>query len=275
LGIGTNREAGSDPGPAICTFLTDFGLASPYVAAVKGVLLSVCPEARLVDLSHDVPPQDIAYASEFLAACVPYYPLGCLHVVVVDPGVGTERAILYAEIGGQRLLAPDNGVLSRLADEHGPVTVVRTLTNPRHWRPTISATFHGRDIFAPVAGHLLNGLNPADLGPLATDWLRRPRPEVTPQDDGIRCVVAFVDHFGNLITSLPANMIPETAQLEIDGQQVECHPVRTYGEAAPGELVRLISSDGRLELAVVQGNAAERLGATVGSVVHLRHQTPD
>src|SRR5436189_5046159 len=147
----------------LVTLTTDFGRDSGYVAALKGSLLSVNPQARLVDLSHDIRPQDLRQASFFLRSCVLYYPPGTIHVVVVDPGVGTERAILYVETRGQRLLVPDNGCWTSLVDQGTP-TVIR-LAEPRYWRQPVSPTFHGRDILAPVAGHLAGGLEPRLLGP--------------------------------------------------------------------------------------------------------------
>src|SRR5438067_9657108 len=162
------------PAPLV-TLTTDFGEDSPYVAAVKGVILSVNPDARLLDLGHQLPPQDIPHASFFLTAAIPYFPPGTLHVVVVDPGVGTERALLYVEVGGQRLLAPDNGCWTRLIAAGATPRVIR-LAEPRYWRQPVSATFHGRDILAPVAGHLSLGLDPGLLGPAVTKWVRWDEP---------------------------------------------------------------------------------------------------
>src|SRR5262249_14415902 len=148
----------------LMTLTTDFGEGSPYVAAMKGVLLSANPSLRLIDLGHAIPPQDVRHAAFFLAGCLPYFPPGTLHVIVVDPGVGTERALLHIEAGGHHLLAPDNGCWTLAATrltaastrEPGPL-VVRHLTEPRFWRHPVSATFHGRDILAPVAAYLSLG----------------------------------------------------------------------------------------------------------------------
>src|SRR5262249_13282859 len=159
----------SDP---IITLTTDFGDESPYVSAMKGVILSVNPAARLVDLSHRVPPQDLRYTAFFLAASIPYFPPEAIHVVVVDPGVGTERALLYVEVENRRLLTPDNGCWTRLAETaSGPPTVIR-LTQQRYWRQSVSATFQGRDILAPVAGHLSLGVPSATLGIPSAHWVR-------------------------------------------------------------------------------------------------------
>ena len=256
----------------LVTLTTDFGLASPYVAALKGALLSVNPGARLVDLSHSLPPQDLRWCSFFLRSAVPAFPPGTLHVVVVDPGVGTERALLYVETAGQRLLVPDNGCwteLSRISPE--PPRVV-TLTERRYWRPVISATFHGRDILAPVAGHLSLGVKPEQLGPPAKSWVELALPMPRLAADQWVGEVLFVDDFGNLLTNLPGelylNCCHRITSVQIGGVSVGRH-VRTYGEAPVGDLVVLVSSCGNVEVAVVQGNAALRLRASAGTAVHV------
>jgi S-adenosylmethionine hydrolase len=252
----------------IVTLTTDFGEDSPYVAAMKGVILAINPKARLVDLSHAIPPQDVRHAAFFLAAAIPCFPRGVMHVVVVDPGVGSERALLYVEVEGQRLLVPDNGCWTEIASVRP--AVVRRLAEPVYWRHPVSATFHGRDILAPVAGHLSRGVDPAALGPLVTDWVRLPGrpPNVRPGE--IRGEVVFVDHFGNLITNVPGEAFqPLTAglvRISVADREIPRH-VRTYADAEPGALVALVGSTGRLEIAVVQGSAAERLHLGVGTPV--------
>jgi S-adenosyl-L-methionine hydrolase (adenosine-forming) len=253
------------------TLTTDFGTSSPYVAAMKGVLLGIDPTIRIVDLSHDIPPQDVRHAAFFLAASLPYFPPSPLHVVVVDPRVGTDRAILYVEVGGNRLLVPDNGCWTFLPDGGRTPLVVR-LEEPRYWRKTVSNTFHGRDIFAPVAGHLCMGGDPRFLGPVVTDWVRLPRSE--PKRDGNQIVgeVVFVDDFGNLATNIPRDWIdklPASRRVVIGPLEVT-QWVRTYGDAAPGTVVALVASEGRLEVAVTQGNAARKLSVGVGAPVVLR-----
>src|SRR5262249_35067851 len=154
---------------AIITLTTDFGEESPYVAAIKGVILGINPAARLIDLTHQIPPQDVRHAAYFIASSIPYFPSDAIHVVVVDPGVGSERAILYVEIEGHRLLVPDNGCWTVL--KGAPPRVIR-VAERAFWRPEPSNTFHGRDIFAPVAGHLSLGLDPVLLGPAVDHWER-------------------------------------------------------------------------------------------------------
>jgi S-adenosylmethionine hydrolase len=253
---------------AIITLTTDFGAAAPYAAAMKGVILALNPAARLVDLTHQVPPQDVRHAAFFLASALPYFPDGTIHVVVVDPGVGTDRAILYVETGGQRLLAPDNGCWTLLPKV--PPRVIR-LAEPRFWRQPVSATFHGRDVFAPVAGHLSLGTDPALLGPSAEGWVRLPVPDPHPIANGFTGEVIFIDDFGNIITNVRADGTQKPDRLTLAGaslrQGAGFRWVRSYGEAEPGSLVALVSSTGLFEVAVSGGNAAARLGVRVGDAV--------
>jgi S-adenosylmethionine hydrolase len=257
----------------LITLTTDFGTDSPYVAAMKGAILCINPVARIVDLSHDIPPQDVRHAAFFLAEAIPYFPPGTLHVVVVDPGVGGARAILYVAVGGQRLLVPDNGCWTLLASEGQPhpLRVIR-VSEPRFWRPVVSATFHGRDIFAPVAAYLTLGISPGELGPPMTDWARIDWPAPCRLANGVQGEVIFVDHFGNLITNIPAAALSGAGRKAI-AVTVADRPVprrvRTYSDAGRGELVALVCSSGLLEVAEVQGNAARRLQVATGTPVRV------
>jgi S-adenosylmethionine hydrolase len=252
---------------ALITLTTDFGTGSPYVAAMKGVILRINPAVRLLDLSHDIPPQAVRQVDFFLASALPFFPKEALHVVVVDPGVGSDRALLYVEVAGQRLLAPDNGCWTSLAKKEEPARVIR-LTEPRFWLPQVSSTFHGRDILAPVAAHLSLGIRPEELGQPVQDWVRLETP--VPQA-GINCLygeVLYIDHFGNLITNFPADRMQKPDVLCVGKQTFKRFRwVRTYSDAAPGTLVVLASSAGLLEVAVAQGNAARKLKAAVGTPV--------
>jgi S-adenosylmethionine hydrolase len=251
----------------IITLTTDFGTTSPYVAAMKGVILSLNPTARLVDLSHAIPPQDVRHAAFFLAGALPYFPPRTIHVVVVDPGVGTERAALCVELGTQRVVAPDNGcwtLAAKATHALHPTPVIR-LTQPRYWRPHVSSTFHGRDVFAPVGAHLSLGVQPTELGEPMTDWVSLDELQPSVVGDEVRGEVVFVDGFGNLITNLP----PDAGTVRIGDVEVS-RRVRTYGEAPPGTLVALTSSFGLLEVAEVQGSAAGRLGVGAGTPAVLR-----
>ncbi len=253
----------------IITLTTDFGEESPYVAAMKGVILGINPSARLVDLSHQIPPQNLAYAEFFLSGAIPYFPHDALHVVVVDPGVGTQRALLYVEVAGHRLLVPDNGCWTELAALAGQTPLVIRLAEPRYWRHPVSATFHGRDILAPVAGHLSLGVDPRTLGPQVEEWVRCElrRPTLVP--GRLAGEVMFVDRFGNLITNIPGEaltMLAEPRRFQVGDAEVR-YQVRAYAEAEPGTPVALVSSNGMLEIAITNGNAAQRLEAGVGTPV--------
>jgi S-adenosylmethionine hydrolase len=257
---------------AIITLTTDFGEASPYVGAMKGVILSLNPSVRILDLSHRIPPQDVRHAAFFLQAAVPYFPADVIHVVVVDPGVGTERALLYVEVNSQRLLAPDNGCWTSLARAGSRPPAVFRLTEPRYWRHPVSSTFHGRDILAPAAAHLSLGVAPSALGVPVTQWvqLEDRRPVLWP--DGAEGEVIFVDEFGNLLTNIPAEALSAEAgrrvHVRVEGREI-VHLVKTYAEAAPGTPVALVSSLGTLEVAVTRGSAAACLQAQVGTSVSV------
>ena len=256
--------------PPLITLTTDFGDDSPYAAVMKGVILALNPAARLLDLSHRVPPQDVRHASYFLGTAVPFFPPGTIHVAVVDPGVGSDRAALYAEAGGQRLVGPDNGVFTGVFRHHPP-TVVRRLADRRFWRPNVSDTFHGRDVFAPVAAHLSLGVDPADLGPELREPLLLHGHTAATFGSRWGGEVQVVDHFGNVITNIPADGL-KSLPVRVAFGGAEPHPirwVRTYSDAAPGELVCLFSSDGFFEVAEVNGNAARRLGVRVGVAVEI------
>jgi S-adenosylmethionine hydrolase len=253
----------------VITLTTDFGEESPYVAAMKGVILGINPSARILDLSHQIPPQDLGYAAYFLAGAIPHFPPDVLHVIVVDPGVGTERALLYVEVNGHRLLVPDNGCWTELIGTNGQAPRVIRLAEPHYWRQPVCATFHGRDILAPAAGHLSLGVDPGTLGPQVTQWVRFELPRPTLDPERIVGEVVFVDRFGNLLTNIPAeglSMLSGPPRFQVGDREVD-RQVRTYGEAESGVPVALISSKGTLEIAVANGNAAEQLDARVGAQV--------
>jgi S-adenosyl-L-methionine hydrolase (adenosine-forming) len=257
---------------SIITLTTDFGVGSHYAAAMKGVALSINPTVTIVDITHDVPPQDIRRAAILLDNVAEWFPADTIHSAVVDPGVGTDRAIVYARIGKQQFIAPDNGLLSRLAARTPPAKVIR-LANPAYWLERISTTFHGRDIMIPAAAHLSLGLDPDLLGPplerLTTiDW-----PEAQKRQDRIDGAVIEIDSFGNLITNVTGDML---AGHPTDRRAcVVCNIYETWGiyhayAAQPsGTLVAIVSSGGHLELALVGDNAARRLGIGVGAPVTL------
>ena len=256
--------------PPLITLTTDFGEGSPYVAQMKGVILSINPAARIVDISHAVPPQDIRRGAQVLAEATPLFPPGTLHVAVVDPGVGSVRELLYAEFGDQRYLAPDNGLLSGLALRANPSTII-AIENRQHWRPDVSATFHGRDILAPVAAHLSLGLAPVALGSPRTEFRKLQWPEARIVANQIEGEVVSIDSFGNLITNITAEMLervpdPNSATIRCDEHET-IGIFRTYADQPPMTLIALVGSSGQLELAIVDDSAKLMLGCREGERV--------
>ncbi|ARA95051.1 hypothetical protein AWN76_006805 [Rhodothermaceae bacterium RA] len=257
----------------LITLTTDFGTGDAYVAAMKGTILSILPEARLVDITHDIAPQDVMAAAFVLREAVPYFPRGAVHLVVVDPGVGTDRRAVALAAHGSRFVGPDNGLFALLLDGAAPDVVV-SLDRPAYWRtPNPSQTFHGRDIFAPVAAHLAAGRTLSDVG-TPIDALR-PMHWALPIPDaqGIRGWVVHIDHFGNCITNIPADLLHARRA----GRPIKCfagsailHGLHTtYGDVAPGEPLLLIGSSGLLEIAVHAGNAADLLSIRKGDPVNV------
>jgi S-adenosylmethionine hydrolase len=255
------------------TLTTDFGAGSPYAAAMKGVILSIHPGATIVDVTHNVPPQDIRYAAIVLEDVSNWFPPDTIHVVVVDPGVGTDRAIVFARIGRQNYIAPDNGLLSRLTRRICPEPVIR-LTESKYWLQPVSATFHGRDIMAPVAARLSMGLDPKCLGVASKRLVSLEWPPVHVASRRMEGSVIWIDSFGNLMTDITADMLTSNrGEGEVEVTCLDCkigQISRTYGEHEHGSAVALIGSNGRLEIAVVGGNAAQTIDARIGSPVVVR-----
>jgi S-adenosylmethionine hydrolase len=257
----------------LVTLTTDFGMGSRYVAAMKGVIYRINPHARLVDLSHSIPAGNIRKGAIFLSETALWYPPGTIHVAVVDPGVGSERRILYAECDNQRFLAPDNGLLSRLARDHSTFTI-RHVTERRFWLPEVSATFHGRDIFAPVAAHLSLGLDPKELGPPLTDLKMLKWEDPLVAAGKIKGIVESIDSFGNLITNITEGQLTSTPRGEdtiIICDEHETHGIfRTYADQPEMTLIALVGSGGKLELAIVGDSAKIMLGVSVGTPVEVK-----
>ncbi len=252
----------------IVTLTTDFGGRDGYVGALKGVILARCPDARLVDLAHDLLPGDIEAAAFALGESAPYFPPGAVHLVVVDPGVGSKRRALACAIGAHRYVAPDNGVLSLVLARGEPVRAV-SLERPEHWRADPSPVFHGRDLFGPVAGALAAGTALDALGPEVPSGalVRSAWPEPRRQGDAWIGAVVHVDRFGNLVTSIPLDG-PARGTAEVAGRRVAA--ARTYADVDRGALVALRGSSGRLEIAAHGASAAEALRASRGAVVTWR-----
>jgi S-adenosylmethionine hydrolase len=262
----------------VVTLLTDFGSADAYVGIMKGVILGISPGAQLVDLTHQVPPQDISTGARLLDEAAPHFPPGTIHLAVVDPGVGTERRPLLVSSPTASFVCPDNGLLSLVlaragaeADADGTAALPSNwsavhLTNPAYWRHPVSATFHGRDVFAPVAAHLSMGVAPEAMGTPLQRVVAFPVAGPRWEGDALTGAVERVDRFGNLLTNITADLLPAGATVAVAEQHIG--PVRrTYADGTPGAPLALVGSDGCLEVAVPQGSAAALLGVGVGAVV--------
>jgi S-adenosylmethionine hydrolase len=260
----------------IVALLTDFGTRDHYVGTMKGVILSVCPEATLVDITHDIPAHDIVAGALELAAAYRYFPAGTVFVAIVDPGVGSDRRGIAADAGGYRFVGPDNGLLSLALRENGVARVVE-LCERKFARPTISRTFEGRDRFAPAAGWLARGTDLRAFGPLVLDPLTLDLPRATATAAGLEGEVVRVDRFGNLITNIDQDALARFAADDIEVQIQDRHIARivqTYGDVAAGDLCALVGSSGHLEIAQNSGNAADALRAGRGAVVRIVRPWP-
>jgi len=252
----------------IITLTTDFGLKDEYVGVMKGAVLTRFPEAVLVDISHQIAPHDRLQAAFLLAAAVPHFPAGTVHAVVVDPGVGTNRAIVAVRGDGQTVVAPDNGVMSCWL-ERVTVDAIVCVTNPALRAATVSSTFHGRDIIAPAAAHLAMGLPMTQLGsPMREGDLHRLAAlrVRTTTDGDLEGRVVGSDHFGNLMTNVPMTQVPAGARVSVAGNRIG-HLVTTYADVSPGTALALAGSRGYLEIAVNQGNALRQLRVQQGDPV--------
>jgi len=250
------------------TLLTDFGTRDGFVGAMKGVLASRSPSVSIHDISHEIEPGDVRAGAYALATAAPWFPEGTVHVAVVDPGVGTARAALVLAHGGQFFVGPDNGLLSLAAPE--PDETVR-LDRPELFLQPVSATFHGRDVFAPIAARLANGASPGELGSAVDDMVRLVVPPVAHVAGRVVGQVAHVDRFGNLMTNIPATELGDRShQCTVRiGRAAIRGVARTYGDGAPNELVAVINGGRYLEIAVCGRSAATVLGqeAYVGAPV--------
>ncbi len=258
------------PNPLI-TLTTDFGLSDHYVGVMKGVILSICPAARIVDISHGAGAFEIAEGALLLAQAYRDFPRGTVHVVVVDPGVGTSRRPILAQAAGQCFIAPDNGVLSMVYARE--THKVRVITNERYFLNPVSNTFHGRDIFSPAAAHLARGIKPARFGKPITDYLRLDFDK--PGRTGRRAwtgSILKVDRFGNMVTNFSADDFPDLGKRAFEmavGPQRVGILARNYAECGPGELFVIAGSSGYYEISVGQASAAKLLGCAAGAPVEL------
>lgn len=255
--------------PAIITLLTDFGTRDTYVGAMRGVILGITPQARLVDLTHEVPPQDVFAGAMLLANAVDTFPRETVHLAVVDPGVGSSRDPIVAVTERGMLVGPDNGLLEPAARRLGLVEV-RVLDRPEWFRAPVSRTFHGRDVFAPVAAHLAAGVTPDRVGSPKAALCPLALPVLSRETGRICGEVIHVDHFGNLVTNIPAAALDDfpVAGLSVRVFDVSITALSLAYTAAPaGSLLAIIGSWGTLEIALRDGSAAKRLSAGRGTDV--------
>jgi S-adenosyl-L-methionine hydrolase (adenosine-forming) len=255
----------------ILTLTTDFGLSDHYVGAMKGVILGICPQAQIVDINHEIGAYRIAEGAFSIAQAYRCFPKGTVHVVVVDPGVGTARRPILMEAAGQRFIAPDNGVLSMIYAREK--SKIRVISNDRYFRKPVSTTFHGRDIFSPVGAHVAAGVSPAKLGKLVDDYLRPAFQN--PVQVGKRRWNGHIlkaDRFGNLVTNFHAADFPalerRTFQFRIGGHEVGIL-AKNYAETSPGELFAILGSSDYYEISMNQSSAAKATGCASESPVEL------
>ncbi len=256
---------------SVLTLLTDFGTQDGFVGVMKGVIWKIAPKVQIADISHKIQPQNIMQAGQTLARVFPYFGDGTVHVSVVDPGVGTRRRAIIAQIGTQFCVVPDNGLVTASilsADEkHLPIKFVH-LDNPDYWLHDITSTFHGRDIFAPVGAHLAAGIPLDELGTPIDDPTLLDLPKARKTEKGWEAHITLIDHFGNIRTDLRTEEIKGEIDTHILGHKIE-GIIKSYAHRSIGDLVAVEDSEGYLEIAIVNGNAAESLGAKIGDLVEV------
>ena len=257
----------------IVTLTTDFGLKDSYAAEMKAAILSICPNAVIVDITHEIEKFNIRMGAYMLASAVPYFPKSSVHVGVVDPSVGTRRRPLVIQTRQGFFVGPDNGLLVLAAEKQGMMHV-HELANSRLMSPRVSNTFHGRDIFAPAAAHLLNGVKPAEFGPEIREPAKPEFAKVTRRNDMLVGEVLHVDGFGNIITNITEKEIAQshvkdTVSVELAGLKLKLNFCKAYGDNRRREALALIGSHGFLEIALNQGSAAEKFKTKPGDSVTI------
>jgi len=255
----------------IITLTTDFGLRDPYVAEMKAVILSICPTAVIVDVTHEVDKFKTRIGAYVLASAASYFPKGTVHVAVVDPGVGTQRRAILMQTKQGFFIGPDNGLLVLAAKKQG-ITAVHEITNPKVMLPKVSSTFHGRDVFAPAAAHLANGVASTEFGIEIQDFVKPEFVKVTRGKGAVAGVVLHVDNFGNVITNISEQEAEgfntgDFVDVELGDSKLKLKLVKAYGETKPQEPLALIGSHGYLEIALNQGNAAKMFQVRLGDTV--------
>lgn len=266
----TGRLGQIEPHLPVITLLTDFGTADYFVGAMKGVILTINPMAAIVDITHEIPPQDIEAGAFTLLTCYRDFPEGTIHVAVVDPGVGSSRRAIVVRAGSYYLVGPDNGLFSYIYDRE-PACEVFHVTASEYFRPSPSSTFHGRDVFAPVAAALSTGIGPEALGPQITDFVRLAPLSPTRDDAGqLHGRIIHIDHFGNCITNFTHADLRDSnsAKLIVNGRVIETfRKFFTDEHGSPEEIFAIWGSAGFLEIAVNRSSAAELLTAKRGDAV--------
>ena len=252
----------------IITLTTDFGLKDPYAAEMKAAILGICPNAAIVDITHEIEKFNIRTGAYVLASAVPYFPTGTIHVAVVDPGVGTQRRPILIQTQQGYFIGPDNGLLIFAAENHG-ITNIHEITNPRFMLPRVSSTFHGRDVFAPAAAHLASGVHPKEFGPEIRDAVTPRFTKVTLRKGLLIGEVMHVDNFGNVITNIGEKELSRIrtkgmVNVELLNRKFELKFCKAYAEAKPREPLALIGSNNYFEIAINQGNAADEFKIKTG-----------
>ncbi|MCF8335759.1 MAG: SAM-dependent chlorinase/fluorinase [Bacteroidales bacterium] len=256
---------------SLITITTDFGLQDEYVGLMKGVIHSINPGISVVDITHYIPPQDVEWTAYMIYYSFGYFPKGSIHVIVVDPGVGSNRQIKLVKSAGHYFLSPDNGVMTKVVNQY-QTEEIRTISNRDYFLADISNTFHGRDIFAPVAAHLSNGVHPQMLGEASREVKTLSLPEPQVKDDEITGHVIHIDRFGNLITDIEQRKV-DNLSISYDmlavhlSRETICGIRKSYAEVTEGKVLGVFGSKGLLEISVNKGNAAELLDMEKGDQV--------
>jgi S-adenosylmethionine hydrolase len=253
------------------TLTSDFGLKDPYVAEMKGVILTINPKAQIIDITHDVEKFNIRNGAFILASVAPYFPKGTVHLAVVDPSVGTRRRAILVQTRQVFFVGPDNGVLILAAKNQG-IEHVHELTNPKFMLPNVSSTFHGRDVFAPVAAYLDMGVKPSEFGAEITDINTPEFASVKRKNGSLIGEVLHLDGFGNIITNICQQEIAraEKVKIKLQNLSLKLPFVKTYAQTKPPQPIALIGSHGFLEIALNQASAAEKFRVVVGDKVEVR-----
>ena len=262
---------------SVISLTTDFGIRDGFVSVMKGVIYRIAPQVKIVDVTHIIAPQNIREGAYALWRAYLFFPEGTIHVYVVDPGVGTKRRPLAAKIGDHFFVGPDNGLLTPIIEgaerKHHSMEFIH-LDNSKYWLPKISRTFHGRDIFSPVAAHLASGVALNELGTSIQDPVRMKMPHPEKTDHGWIAHVTIIDIFGNITTDLPAETLQGRTDILLRLRGAEVNGItESYGHKQIGDLVAVVDSEDYIEIAVVNGNAAQKLDAKVGDVVEVIYKS--